>query len=211
MTEIKEKYERWTVLKRDYTKNRVYYICECECGNIKSIRLDALKCGQSKSCGCLCSELSTKRGTGQQYHLTHGLTENRFYKLWWRVKDRCFNPKCKSYHRYGGRGITLYPEWIKNPVSFVDYVSKLPNSDNLKYSIDRIDNDGNYEPGNLRWASQKTQTRNSTSAKLTYEKAEEIRLKFGDISASELSRAYNIDVSIIYDIVNYRLWRPDNE
>lgn len=70
------------------------------------------------------------------------------------------NPNCKKYKSYGGRGIILYSEWELSPIAFINYVSKLPHYGEYGYSLDRIDNDGNYEPGNIRWADKRTQASN---------------------------------------------------
>ena len=76
------------------------------------------------------------------------------------MKDRCFNPNNKCYNLYGERGITVYFEWIDDFQAFYDYVSKLPNYGKEGYTLDRIDNNGNYEPNNLRWADPNAQSRN---------------------------------------------------
>ena len=85
---------------------------------------------------------------------------SRFYSIWHGAKDRCFNKNARQYQNYGCRGITMYGPWIINPVAFIKYVQSLPGSDNPKLSLDRIDTNGNYEPNNLRWATQLEQVRN---------------------------------------------------
>ena len=81
-------------------------------------------------------------------------------KIYHNIKQRCLNPKAKRYDRYGGRGITLYNDWLLKSKDFVKYIKSLPNCDKEGYTIDRIDNNGNYEPGNLRWADKHTQCAN---------------------------------------------------
>lgn len=76
------------------------------------------------------------------------------------MKDRCFNKNSKGYKNYGGRGITVYDGWIHDFQAFYNYISSLPHFGETGYSIDRIDNDGNYEPGNIRYADRKTQNNN---------------------------------------------------
>ena len=79
------------------------------------------------------------------------------YNIWRSIKDRCFNPFDKSYKHYGGRGIGMYQEWINSFQAFYDYIGDRPRSD---LTLDRKNNNGNYEPGNLRWATAKFQARN---------------------------------------------------
>ncbi len=83
-------------------------------------------------------------------HTTHGMTGTRIYKNWANIKSRCFNSNDNDYPRYGGRGITIYPAWINDFQAFYDYVSTLENYHKPSYTLDRINNDGNYEPGNLK-------------------------------------------------------------
>lgn len=94
-----------------------------------------------------------------------GLCENHLtercvsveYTIWLNIKSRCFNKNDKGYKNYGGRGITLWDGWINDSVAFVEYIGKKPT---LKHSLDRTNNDGNYEPGNVRWATRVQQANN---------------------------------------------------
>jgi hypothetical protein len=88
------------------------------------------------------------------------MSKTRTYRIWAGIKTRCLNQNDPNYPRYGSRGITVCDEWRQSFESFRDYVSRLPNFDNEDYSLDRINNDGNYEPGNVRWATDKEQCRN---------------------------------------------------
>jgi hypothetical protein len=149
-----QKFGKLTVIGLDSSQNNgLFWICKCECGNIVSKRGQKLVSGNNKSCGCL-----RKEG---KHIITHGLSGTRIYKLWRGIKTRCYNKNHKDYNNYGGRGIKLCEEWDSDPVIFVEYVSKLENYDKKGYSLDRIDNSGNYEPGNVRWVTQKTQGINS--------------------------------------------------
>ncbi len=118
-------------------------------GSISSARFRSLK-----SCGCLKSFLSKQRKT------THGLRHHPLYGKWADSKKRCYNPNCPAYKNYGGRGIIMCDEWLNNAEKYIEYILKLPNAMGKDLTIDRIDNDGNYEPGNLRWADRLTQSRN---------------------------------------------------
>jgi hypothetical protein len=112
---------------------------------------NSLRRGYSKSCGCLCRELSKARAT------KHGMSESREYRSWERMKQRCFNPRAANYESYGGRGITVsYEDWISNFMAFFADTGTCPPG----FSLDRIDPNGNYEPGNVRWADRKQQRQN---------------------------------------------------
>lgn len=89
---------------------------------------------------------------------THGLSRKvREYKVWTAMKQRCLNPNEKTYPQYGGRGITVYQDWIESFVAWYLYIGQRPSD---KHSLERIDNDGNYEPGNIRWATKDIQQHN---------------------------------------------------
>jgi hypothetical protein len=110
--------------------------------------------GKTKSCGCY-----NKRRVSET-HKTHGLGHTRLYKTWRYIKRRTLNPKNKNYKDYGGRGITICDEWKNDVKSFYDWAMSNGYEENKGLSIDRIDNDGNYEPSNCRWVTQTMQCRN---------------------------------------------------
>ena len=150
------KFGRLTVVEFATRKNnRTYWKCQCVCGNTKIIAASHLVSGHTQSCGCMHNEKIAG------INLLHGLSHNFTHRIWTNIKTRCFNHKNHNYSNYGGRGITMYSDWIDNFQAFYDYVSKLENFGKKGYTLDRIDNNGNYEPGNLRWADQKTQCRNT--------------------------------------------------
>ena len=128
------------------------FLCLCECGTICTTMLYKMRSGATKSCGHL-----KRSGT----HVTHGLTRRRIppeYKIWTGIKSRCFNANTPAYIRYGGRGITMAREWQYNYEIFFTYVGSRPSP---IHSIDRFPNgNGNYEPGNVRWATTTEQARN---------------------------------------------------
>lgn len=131
-------------------------LCQCECGKEVIVRADSLNDGNTKSCGCLRSEviMLSKRTHG---HAGRGKMTGE-YKSWEEMKKRCTNPRRNGYKNYGGRGICIYAPWIESFQTFYDYVGPKPTK---KHSLDRYPNtNGNYEPGNVRWGTDEQQSRN---------------------------------------------------
>jgi hypothetical protein len=167
---IGERFGRLTVIekteKRRHTE--IVWRCRCDspCNNIVDIRSGSLKSGNTQSCGCLAKELTIERST--RHGAYKGYERQPLYKIFESAKDRCYNAKCSSYNNYGGRGITICEEWLNNYSNFRDYMLSLENcpsnalvhGSTLSRSIDRINNDGNYEPRNVRWATRKEQQNN---------------------------------------------------
>lgn len=126
--------------------------CLCDCGTIKDINKVSVTSSRTKSCGCLSKEkLSARRKV-------HGDREKREYGIWQHIKARCFNPNHRGYKDYGGRGITMCDRW-KN--SYLDFISDIGYSPSPRHSVDRVRNEGNYEPSNCIWRTQKEQANNT--------------------------------------------------
>jgi hypothetical protein len=144
----------------DFTGGRV--VCRCVCGGVAKVTPLNLRSHTVKSCGCKRNELigASFRTHGQSSKYGGKTPE---YSAWSHMKQRCLDPECDIYENYGKRGITIYATWISSFESFFEYMGPRPSA---HHSIDRIDNDGNYEPGNVRWATSKQQTRNTRRSKL---------------------------------------------
>jgi hypothetical protein len=142
---------RLTVINRADNKNNcTRWNCVCECGKSRTIFSMHLLAGLTRSCGCFHSFIV------RDHIKTHGASYTGEYAAWKNMKSRCFNPKYTRYNLYGARGITVHPEWTTNFSDFFLHVGPRPRGSTL----DRIDVNGNYEPGNVRWATRQQQQRN---------------------------------------------------
>lgn len=147
-----------TVIRKDgyifYGSRKIRtWICRCDCGKERKAIRDSLIQGSVKSCGCL------------NPHKTHGHTKrrkpSRTYQVWANIKARCYRTNHPRFPDWGGRGIKMCDRWRGSFLSFLSDVGEAPDGK----SIDRIDNNGNYEPGNVRWATVSEQMRNKRSNK----------------------------------------------
>ena len=155
-----ERYGRLTIIREvepagSSNKRVRRFLCRCDCGNEIICRLPNLKSGTTKSCGCYRKFVSSNRRD------CHHLQNTRIYRIWCGMKRRCYNKHNEHFDRYGGRGIIVCDEWKTDFMNFYDWA--MSNGYDDKLSIDRINNEGNYEPSNCRWANQKQQIVNSTA------------------------------------------------
>ena len=144
---------------------------------------------------------------GNKYSYKHGESFTRLYNIWAMMKQRCTNPKAENYPNYGGRGITICPEWTNDYTKFRDWA--LNNGYKEVLQINRIWNDGNYEPSNCDWVTILENNRNQTKTKLTLRKANEIREleKTGNYTQKELAEKYNVNQPLISLVINNRIWK----
>lgn len=175
-----KRFGRWTVVGfagRGKLSEAIWSV-ECECGATRNLGAHVLKYGGSLSCGCLHRDAIT----------THGATGTTEFKIWDGIKTRCFCESAPGYKDYGGRGITMCERWR---VSFENFLSDVGNRPSLNHSIDRYpNNDGNYEPGNVRWATRQEQQRNRRVNK-------RFTINGVTMCMAEWAEAYGIDYRVL--------------
>jgi len=149
------RFNRWTVVGEPVEKSaKRMVLCRCDCGTERAVALHSLRSNGTKSCGC------HRRDRAAAAFRTHGLTKHPHYPRWQQIVTRCTNPASRDYPGYGGRGIGVHPGWQQDPAAFIAYLDDVLGPCPAGYTLDRINNDGNYEPGNLRWADGHTQVMN---------------------------------------------------
>ena len=195
---------RWTVLaapsRRLKARDRVD--CRCACGAVRAVRVRLLLIGDSSSCGCYRRDVATRLGKSTRKHGRYGTKE---HLAWKGMINRCYNTKNIGYEGYGGRGIRVCPEWLDRETGLQSFVRDMGEAPSVAHSIDRIDNSGDYEPGNCRWATLQEQSRNRRSnTTITHggetltltEWAERAGMKSGTLSARIFSRGWPFEKAI---------------
>lgn len=172
------------------------WLCRCSCGNElfvlnSNLRVD----GGTQSCGCIRAERDQARHERSVTRKTHPN-----YVIWMRMRSRCLSPADKIYKYYGGRGIRVCQRWLDSFQAFVEDVGVRPSKN---HSIDRIDNDGHYEPGNVRWATRIEQTNNMSTNRLVEYRGETTTL-------SMLARKYRVNYKQLHHLITKRR-QPLNE
>lgn len=156
---VGKKYGRLLVIKRMKSVNgKAKWLCKCDCGNECVVYATSLKSGNTQSCGCY------KRENAKKLYSTVRQNDKRLYAVWNGIKQRCTNPNNTAYHNYGGRGIKICNEWANNYKSFYDWAISAGYKKGKE--IDRIDNNGNYEPDNCRFVDEETQANNKRNVRL---------------------------------------------
>lgn len=158
-SDIGKQFGKWTQVGASFKvrelprrKTRTWAVCQCDCGRVEVLQLDNLRGGGSAKCKA-CSNAG---------HVTHGMYRSGEYRVYIGMIARCHNPDRPGYEGYGGRGIRVCERWLE---SFQNFYADMGPRPMAKYEIDRIDNDGNYEPGNCRWTTRKINARNTRSTR----------------------------------------------
>jgi hypothetical protein len=207
-----ERFGRLVVTELLATSPRTRWRAACDCGNTWEGLGSQLTTGHTQSCGCSRADANRAR---QQ---THGMRDTRVYAIWNAMRQRCTNPNQPHYERYGGRGITVCPEWLESFEKFYADMGDPPTDD---HSIDRIENDRGYEPGNCRWATRVEQQANTRprrpetfkgtpgethpKAKLTEDNVREIRSS--PERNCDIARRFDVSKQTIEGIRKGRTWK----
>lgn len=170
----------------------IFYCCSCKSDVIKPIDVGF----DAKSCGCI---------NHSKTHGESGKNETRLHRIWKGIKSRCNNPHRKIYKYYGGKNIGYCKEWNKYE-NFKEWSLKNGYKESLE--IDRIDNNGNYEPSNCKWSTNREQSRKRGNVYLTFKKALEIRQKYipRKYTRKMLAKEYGVKENIIKSVLENRTW-----
>lgn len=147
-----------------------------------------------KSCGCA--------------KIKHRGIKTRLYRIWLAMKERCLNPNTPSYKNYGGRGIKVCDEWLEY-INFRDWAMNNGYRDDLQ--IDRIENNGDYEPNNCRFVTHTVNSQNRRCSRFSMNEIIELRkiCKFGNFSQKRIVKAYNISQALLSNIMNNKVWKEE--
>lgn len=184
------------------------WVCRCDCGGTSKVFTTNLTNNSTQSCGCLHSERASKRL--RQQATTHGLTGSPEYVVWHNMKQRCLNPRHPQFRNYGGRGIAIWRPWISSIEAFIRDVGPRPSPN---HSLDRFpNNDGNYEPQNVRWATSTEQANNMrpntllNTGETIHEAARRLGVPYGRLR-SRLQMGWTESVAMSTPKKNNRWWR----
>lgn len=204
---IGQKFNRLTILDIVGRKNRTAVaLCQCDCGKRKQIVVPSLLTGNTKSCGCIAKEWSA--GLSKTYLTKHGHSSGggntSIYNRWLAIRRRCNNPGNWQFPDYGGRGIKVCPAWNDSFEQFLKDVGEPPFPG---ATLDRENNNGNYEPGNVRWATRSQQARNRRDTTLSDEKAARIRtLRSERVGPSKIAAEVGVSLRCVEHVIYEGAW-----
>lgn len=182
-----KRFGRWTVLgMAELSITGSLWTCRCDCGTVRIRSASTLgrKSHATQSCGCIRRETMTR----------HGMSRIPEYSVWRAMIQRCTNPRTVGWHRYGGRGISVCHSWLHSFDCFIRDMGRKPTP---RHEIDRINNNGNYEPGNCRWATSKEQKQNTSLTRIVEYNGE-------SLSVSEWSRRIGVCPSTLLYRLKHR-------
>lgn len=185
-----QRFGRLVALVQMATCGQSKWLCKCDCGTELIVMANHLRRGNTQSCGCVRNEFSSLKYFTQKDGSRGGNRPE--YALWARIKDKCNNPDNAAYEYYGGRGIRFYQGWADSFETFLEYIGPKPST---RHSLDRWpNNDGNYEPGNVRWAVMKQQNNNTRRTR---------RILYNGQVKSMME--WCEDLGLDYQLVSYRI------
>ena len=186
-----KKFGRWTVIQKDKSDKAgiAVWLCRCDCGKESLISGNSLRSGNSISCGCFRKE--------NPNHKTHGQSETKVYLVWRSMIARCYNKNVIAYKDYGGRGISVCDKWRDSFENFISDMGLPPP----KHTIERKNNNGNYEPENCLWASYKVQANNRRGNRI-------IVINGISKTMSQWSEEYGVKVGTIWSRLKNG-WSPE--
>jgi len=204
LTFIKKTDRRMSESKKYMITYNLYFCSYCK----KKIELPSGT--KTKSCGCARYQLMSMSNKKHGFSIRG--KQKRLYRIWSNMKTRCSNIKTINYERYGGRGISVCEQWKESFIIFKEWSEKNGYKDNL--CIDRIDNNGNYKPGNCRFVTNAKNCQNKRTTKLNWDIVKEIRKKYVldkkrrifKGSQYELAQEYNVSQPTIGNIINNKIW-----
>lgn len=182
------------------------WLCQCACGQTVVTRGSRVRSGHVKSCGCLAAEIHSERSFKHGHAGNHrrGTRQTKTYQAWCNLRLRCSNPNNKRYASYAGRGIKVCDRWRDSFENFLSDMGEAPPGT----SIDRIDNDGDYEPGNCRWSDRTQQARNKTTTKLNIVSVALIRhMHRRGANFTQLGDAFGVTPTTVSCVVARKTWK----